>query len=186
MTICRSIWAAWLRSTSDEELQKTSLPSIDMDKQVIGIYEASRIWAEKLREGTDGDKRLAFITSIGAWLSNAIRNDRALSNPGHTGFSLYKSDFEQSTPVTNLLRSCRDQGDLIESEHTTKSPDGVPRMKWYLNPLLCPYFRIPHVRTKEPIYANIQHLSDVLDGKNTNHKDSKTEDSDPPVQNELF
>lgn len=186
MTICRAIWAAWLRSTPDEELQKTSLPSIDMNKQVIGIYEASRIWAEKLREGTDGDKRLAFITAIGAWLSSAIRNDRALSNPGHTGFSLYKSEFEQSNSITYLLKSCRDQGDLIESEHTTKSPDGIPRIKWYLNPLLCPYFRIPHVRTKEPIYTSTQELIDVLAGKNTNSKDRKPEDSDPPVQSELF
>lgn len=186
MTICRAIWAAWLRSTPDEELQKTSLPSIDMDKQVIGIYEASRIWAEKLREGTDGDKRLAFITAIGAWLSSSIRNDRALSNPGHTGFSLYKSEFEQSNSITSLLKSCRDQGDLIESEHTTKSPDGIPRIKWYLNPLLCPYFRIPHVRTKEPIYTSTQELTDVLSGKSISSKDRKPEDSDPPVQSELF
>lgn len=186
MTICRAIWAAWLRSTPDEELQKTNLPEISMDKQVIGIYEASRIWADKLREGADGDKRHFFINSLGAWLSTSIRNDRALSYPGHTGFSIFKKDFEEALPVTDLLKSCRDQGDLIESEHTTKSPDGIPRIKWYLNPLLCPYFRIPHIRTKEPIYTTLSELSDILGGNLPNAKIKNIDDYDPPIQNELF
>jgi len=186
MTICRAIWAAWLRSTPDEELQKTNLPEISMDKQVIGIYEASRIWADKLREGADGDKRHAFINALGAWLSTSIRNDRALSYPGHTGFSIFKRDFKESLPVTDLLKSCRDQGDLIESEHTTKSPDGIPRIKWYLNPLLCPYFRIPHIRTKEPIYTTLAELNDVLVGNFPSTKVKNIDDFDPPIQNELF
>ncbi|WP_157806806.1 MULTISPECIES: hypothetical protein [unclassified Pseudomonas] len=186
MTICRAIWAAWLRSTPDEELQKTNLPEISMDKQVIGIYEASRIWADKLREGADGDKRLSFINSLGAWLSTSIRSDRSLSYPGHTGFSIFKRDFEESLPVTDLLKSCRDQGDLIESEHTTKSPDGIPRIKWYLNPLLCPYFRIPHIRTKEPIYTTLDELNDVLVGNIPSTKVKNIDDFDPPIQNELF
>lgn len=186
MTICRAIWAAWLRSTSDEELLKTNIPSISMDKQVIGIYEASRIWADKLREGADGDKRHSFINSLGTWLSTTIRNDRALSYPGHTGFSLFKKDFDQILPVTNLLKSCRDQGDLIESEHTTKSPDGIPRIKWYLNPLLCPYFRIPHIRTKEPIYTSLAELNEILAGILPNAKFKNIDDYEPPIQNELF
>jgi len=186
MTICRAIWAAWLRSTPDEELQKTHLPSISMDKQVIGIYEASRIWAEKLREGADGDKRYAFINSLGAWISSTIRNDRALSYPGHTGFSIFKKDFDLPTPLTSLLKSCRDQGDLIESEHTTKSNDGLPRIKWYLNPLLCPYFRIPHIRTKEPIYTNLIELNEILAGNISNAKPKKIDDYEPPIQSELF
>lgn len=186
MTICRAIWAAWLRSTPDDELHRTSLPTISMDKQVIGIYEASRIWADKLREGADGDRRHAFISSLGAWLSTSIRNDRALSYPGHTGFSIFKKDFEEVTPVTYLLKSCRDQGDLIESEHTTKSTDGFPRTKWYLNPLLCPYFRIPHVRTKEPIYTTLVQLNDILEGNPQSSKSKGTDDYDPPIQNELF
>ncbi|WP_116826698.1 hypothetical protein [Pseudomonas syringae] len=186
MTICRAIWAAWLRSTPDEELQKTNLPEISMDKQVIGIYEASRIWADKLREGADGDKRLSFINSLGAWLSTSIRNDRSLSYPGHTGFSIFKRDFEKSLPVTDLLKSCRDQGDLIESEHTTKSLDGIPRIKWYLNPLLCPYFRIPHVRTKEPIYTTLAELNDILVGNSPSTRVKNIEDFDTPIQSELF
>ena len=186
MTICRAIWAAWLRSTPDAELQKTNLPVISLDKQVIGIYEASRIWAEKLREGADGDRRHAFINSLGAWLSTSIRNDRALSYPGHTGFSIFRKDFEKALPVTHLLKSCRDQGDLIESEHTTKSTDGLPRIKWYLNPLLCPYFRIPHVRTKEPIYTTLSQLSDILEGNPPSAKTKSTDDYDPPIQSELF
>lgn len=107
-------------------------------------------------------------------------------NPGHTGFSIFKRDFEKSLPVTDLLKSCRDQGDLIESEHTTKSPDGIPRIKWYLNPLLCPYFRIPHIRTKEPIYTTLADLSDILAGSLPNAKLKSVDDFEPPIQNELF
>lgn len=164
MTICRAIWAAWLRSTPDSELAKTRFPKVDIDKQIIGINEASRIWSEKLKEGTDGDKRLVFINALGAWFSAKIRSDKSLSNPGHNGISLYKKDFDKSSVIANLIRSCRDHGDLIESDHTTKLPDGQPRKKWYLNPLLSPHFRIPHIRTKEPIYTSIEELESILNG----------------------
>lgn len=185
MTICRAVWAAWLRSTSDEVLSSTTLPSISVDKQVIGIYEASRIWAEKLKEGADGDRRYEFISFLGSWFSKKLRNDKALSNPGHTGFSLLKHEFDRSSDINSLIKSCRDQGDLIESEHTTKTKDGLLRMKWYLNPLLCPYFRIPHVRTKEPIYINRNELE--LNFSAFVHKgdDSILVDR-KPFQNDLF
>lgn len=184
MTICRAIWAAWLRSTPDDELAKTYIPKIEMDKQIIGINEASRIWAEKLKEGTDGDRRLFFINSLGSWFSTKIRSDKALSNPGHNGISLYKTEFEKQTEITDLIRSCRDHGDLIESDHTTKLPDGKPRMKWYLNPLLSPHFRIPHIRTKEPIYTSISELESIYSGKTSTNSKIKNNDSNP-LQTEL-
>ncbi len=186
MTICRAVWAAWLRRTSDDELQRTILPKIDRDEQVIGIYEASRTWAEKLKEGTDGGGRAKFITALGAWFSASIRNDRALSNPGHNGISLLQNEFEKRDFITDLIRVCRDQGDLIESAHTTKTKDAKPRIKWYLNPILSPYFRIPHIRTKEPIYTSATELAAIYKGNARANKEREIGDYDNPAQPDLF
>lgn len=168
MSLCRAIWAAWLRSTSDSELQATYLPKIGRNAQIVGVYEASRAWCDKLKEGADGDNRTKFITNLGAWFSQRIRRDRALSYPGHNGISLLQSEFDERNFITNLIRNCRDNGDLIESIHTTKNPNSKPRIKWYLNPLLCPCFRIPHIRTKEPIYTTVDELQKVFEGGATN------------------
>lgn len=184
MTICRSIWGAWLRYTPDDELRKVHLPRISIDQQVIGIHDASRLWADKLKEGTGGDQRFKFINSVGSWISFRIRSDKALSYPGHTGFSLDRIEFETKCPIVHIIKSCRDQGDLIESEHTTKNTNGKPRIKWYLNPLLCPYFRIPHIRTKEPIYTSLEELTGVMDGIRL-HIDTDLNEENP-IQSELF
>jgi hypothetical protein len=189
MTICRSVWAAWLRRTSNEELQKTHLPEIGRDEQCIGVNEASRTWAEKLKEGASGGQRYKLITALGTLFSAKIRNDRALSYPGHNGISLLQSEFDKKCSLTNLIKSCRDQGDLIESKHTTKTKDAKPRIKWYLNPLLCPHFRIPHVRTKEPIYTTLSELEKIYESEgklsSINHRTEDGEDEEF-IQTELF
>lgn len=183
MTICRAVWAAWLRRTSNEELQRTQLPKIGADEQVIGVYEASRTWAEKLKEGSFAD-RYGFVTSLGVWFSARIRGDKALSYPGHNGFSLLQTEFEQRSFITNLIRFCRDQGDFLESPHTTKAKNARPRIKWHLNPLLAPYFRIPHVRTKEPIYTSVDELDSVFRGSVPGIR--RQDDGESLIQVELF
>ncbi|BAN33983.1 hypothetical protein SCD_n00134 [Sulfuricella denitrificans skB26] len=185
MSLCRAIWAAWLRDTSDDELRTTHLPKIDSRAQIVGIYEASRAWCDKLKEGADGDNRTKFITALGSWFSQRIRRDKALSNPGHNGISLLQEEFEVHNFITDLIRNCRDNGDLIESAHTTKIPDANPRIKWYLNPLLCPCFRIPHIRTKEPIYTTTDELLKVFDGGTIGVNDEESDDLDNP-QARLF
>ena len=163
MSICRAIWGAWLRGMSDADLKALQgLPNIPVDAQVIGINEASKTWFDKLREGLDGDRRTTFINSLGTWFSRKIRDDKALSNPGHNGFSLPLRDLDSDSWMVSLIKNSRDHGDLIESDHTTKSSDQKPRRKWYLHPLLCPYFRIQFVRTKEPIYTDIRELERIF------------------------
>lgn len=159
MSICRAIWGAWLRNLPDEELRSiVGVPGINRNAQAIGISEASKIWFEKLAEGLDGDRRKTFIVSLGTWFSSKIRDDEALSNPGHNGFSLKLQDLDSDREIGSLIKNCRDHGDLVEREHTTKLADAKLRRKWYLSPLLCPYFRIPYIQTKEPIYANVAQL----------------------------
>jgi hypothetical protein len=186
MSLCRAVWAAWLRGTSDEELRDTLLPKIGRAAQAIGVYEASRTWYEKLKEGADGDKRARLIKALGALFSRRIRRDKALSNPGHNGISLSLDDFDQHGFITDLIRMCRDSGDLVESPHTTKSKDAKPRIKWYLNPLLCPFFRIPHIRTKEPIYTTSQDLLKIYDGNGLDTKNDDEADLTSPQQAQLF
>lgn len=163
-TLCRSIWAAWLRKSSDKELRTLKAPKIEPDEQVIGIYEASRVWFEKIRDGQDGDRRYSFVQSMAAMFIRSLRTDRVLSNPGHNGFSLARQDFETNRlEVVEVIKSCRDHGDLMESNHTTKEKSAELRIKWYLNPILSPFFRIPHIRTKEPIYTTVRALAEKLD-----------------------
>ncbi|WP_266160394.1 hypothetical protein [Dyella silvatica] len=165
MSICRAIWSAWLRNVSDKDLAELEgPPSIWIEEQIIGINEASKIWFDKLREGLDGDRRTAFISALGSWFAKSIREDRALSNPGHNGFSLLRSDLESQSDIVQIIKNSLDHGDLIESDHTTKMKDQKPRKKWYLHPLLCPYFRIPYVRTKEPIYTSVEELEQRFRG----------------------
>ncbi len=161
MSICQKIWGAWLRKASDMSVPRAA-PSIPVDCQVIGVLEASRDWLEKIREGANGEHRRRLIYALGTWFSRSLRKDKAISYPGHNGISLLRVEFlDSSSEICGLLRDCRDHGDLIESPHTTKSADGKPRIKWHLNPILCPFFRIPHIRTKEPIYTTISELESV-------------------------
>ena len=157
MSICRTIWSGWLRKQTDEELRNINIPQIEKEVQKVGIYEASKMWIDKLREGQEGDKRRAFIFKLGEWFVSSIKNDKSLSYPGHNGFSLLKTEFETDNETTRLIRVCRDYGNLIESDHTPKTHSGS-RVKWYLNPILCPYFGLTHVRTKEPIYTTLDGL----------------------------
>lgn len=185
MTLCRAIWASWLRNASDKELESITFPRISWEYQALGVHEASRIWNEKLREGARGEDRNRFIRSIGTWIAYKLRQDRALSNPGHTGFSLAKSDFENGGAIAQLIKYCRDQGDLIESEHTPKNISAKHRIKWHLNPLLCPHFRIPHIRTKEPIYSTCLELTKIYQADYKKIQQSEKEE-DQPIQQNLF
>jgi hypothetical protein len=168
LTICRHIWQAWQRSLrSRDELGKEAVPTIDWKIQASGIFDASRHWIEKhILSGHNGDSRRRVVQRLGIWFSEQMRNDIAMSNPGHNGFSLTVDGFEADMGLRELLNFSVDFGDLYKGPHTTKLADRLPRYKWYLAPILCPYFRIPHIRTKEPIYASPERIRGILGEKN--------------------
>jgi hypothetical protein len=153
MTICKSIWATWQRRNPADADKRSALPRFSTDDQAIGVTEASQIWFKKIQVGLEADQRARLITALGGWFRRRMLDDQALSNPGHSGFSLLDSDLMSDELIVSIIKACRDHGDLLESSHTTKHRDQAPRKKWYLHPLLCPLFRIPHIRTKEPIYS---------------------------------
>ena len=157
MSLCRMIWSGWLRVQDAKALEQVARPKIDQSQQVVGVFEASNLWVDKLREGQDGERRRRLILRLGEWFAAKLKRDKALSNPGHNGFSLLRTEFEKNDEINRIIKVCRDYGDLMESAHTSKSRTGK-RIKWYLNPILCPYFGLPYVRTKEPIYTDLHTL----------------------------
>lgn len=158
MTICKSVWATWQRRNSNDAERRMSLPSFSVDDQVIGIAEASQIWFKKIQVGLEADQRVRLVSALGRWFRRRMLEDHSLSYPGHSGFSLLESEMASGSPLVPIIKACKDHGDLMESSHTTKDKDQAQRIKWYLHPLLCPLFRIPHIRTKEPIYTNLVDL----------------------------
>jgi hypothetical protein len=158
MTICKTIWATWQRRNPTEEANRTNLPTFSTDDQAMGILEASQLWFKKIQVGLEADQRSRFVSALGRWFRRQMLNDRALSNPGHCGFSLLETELASVGAVVEIIKACRDHGDLLESLHTTKNKDQGRRLKWHLHPLLCPLFRIPYIRTKEPIYTTVEEL----------------------------
>ena len=70
-----------------------------------------------------------------------------------------ETDFEsKESNVAQLrvfMREAVGFGALCESSHSSKSKANGPRIKFYVNPILCPRFQLPEARTKEPYYWNI-------------------------------
>jgi hypothetical protein len=159
ITICKHIWQAWLRSPESRAHPNGKLPIIDFSIQATGVYDSSRNWFESIiARGHNGDTRRRLVQMLGIWFNKSMNSDKAMSNPGHNGISLTIDDLESDTEIRRILSFSVDFGDLFEGPHTTKLADKKPRKKWYLSPILCPYFRIPHIRTKEPMYLSISEL----------------------------
>lgn len=162
ITICRHIWQAWLRSDTKSTGTK-QLPSIDWIQQASGVYDASRSWFEKvLPQGFNGNSRQKIVRELGNWFGRKMVADKAMSNPGHNGFSLADDELANDKELGSWLRLATGFGDLVSMPHTTKLQNRKIRQKWYLAPVLSAYFRIPHVHTKEPIYTSLEEIRKLL------------------------
>jgi hypothetical protein len=167
MSICGMIWAAWLRLNGDEALAKNTVPVFPEMAQRLGIQDASDLWLRKIRVGNDdGDRRYEFVVRVAGYLRQAMLDDKPLSNPGNSGFSLDKADFILGrSSAIERLKIATDYGDLLGFDHTTKLKDQAPRSKFYLHPLLSPFFRLPHIKTKEPKYLTMEGFHGMINGK---------------------
>jgi hypothetical protein len=162
MTICKSVWATWQRRNARAAERQGVLPEFSVDDQLIGITEASQTWFKKIRVGLEADRRTRLVSALGSWFRKRMLDDRRLAYPGHNGFSLPESSLSSDSELMALIKICRDHGDLLEAVHTTRNRNQERRLKWYLHPLLSPLFRIPSVRTKEPIYTTLQELATIV------------------------
>ncbi len=154
VSICQHIWSVWLRTIRERPETFNVIPEIGPSVQAVGIQEASTHWFTKVAEETGGTSRQRFVSLMGEQLERDLYNDEALSYPGSTGISLLIQDLAEEPEFEAFLNDCVDFGALIDGAHTTKESNRRPRRKWYLNAVLSPHFRLPHVRTKEPAYLS--------------------------------
>lgn len=157
LSICQQIWEVWMRGDRVND-EVYSLPKLDEVIQTLGILEASTKWFEVISSYKNGGPRKAFINFIGNRFYKNLTQDLKMSYPGQNGFSLSVSDLSQLPEIYKFLKDASDYGDLQERQHTTKLKSAESRVKWYLNPILSPRFKIPAIHTKEPEYISINAL----------------------------
>jgi hypothetical protein len=158
VSICQYIWAYWLQSLSKDSDQGTTIPQIPSELQAVAIFEASRHWHSKIPESYNGNDRQRFINYLGTEFNKKLYQDYFMSYPGHNGFSVLLEELNSEPEVRKFLSEAVEFSDLLTFPHTTKTNDRKKRQKWYLKPILCPYFKIPHIRTKEPLYITMEIL----------------------------
>ena len=158
VSFCQHIWSAWLRSVREGRDVENPPLVIDETVQAVGVHEASNHWFNKLAEETGGNRRQRFIRLIGSAFEKTLYLDAALSYPGHNGFSVMLDDLDADVAIKNFLNDAVDYGALFDAPHKTKERNRRLRRKFYLNPVLSPYFRIPHIHTKEPLYVEVKEV----------------------------
>lgn len=173
LSACQYVWDSFLRSertnTKQDENDYT-LKEIPLPIQSMGIESVSRHWYEKISELPGGHLRTRFVDIISRLFRIELMSDTKMSYPGHNGFSILNTDLANNPDIKDFLKECVDFAVLFESPHTTKSSDKRPRTKWYLNPILCPYFKVHESRIKEPIYVTIDVLRKWYDAAVINEK----------------
>lgn len=169
--ICHRVWDGFLKNESSLSVEKrTELlkgGSIDRKIQAAGILFASNEWFKKLPEEPMGNARQSFVEQLGTWLSYEMTtHDLRMAYPGGNGISVTLSEFssiaEDVTALRDFMREAVGYGVLFETEHSSKSKQGGRRVKFYLNPILCPRFQIPEARTKEPYYWTLDDLFELV------------------------
>ncbi|MBV5269852.1 MAG: hypothetical protein JZU55_08080, partial [Afipia sp.] len=155
VSICQHIWNAWIRAVRpDISSLDRKVPQIGDGIQAVGVHEASTHWHRKVTEQDGGSSRQRFLTIVARNLEKRLLRDLPLSYPGNNGFSVQTDELSGDQEVNAFLEQSASFGDLFDSPHTTKEKNRKERRKWYLNPILCPYFNLPHIRTKEPFYVD--------------------------------
>lgn len=155
LNLCQEIWEVWMRDSSGSESDQLKVRKIDPAIQTLGILQASTGWFNKISSVIGGKERRLFIRNVGVHLQRMLLEDKSMSYPGRNGFSLLEEQQEQDILLNRFLGEASDYGDLQERPHTSKEKNKKKRVKWYLHPILTPYFKIPAVHTKEPYYAKI-------------------------------
>ena len=162
LSVCHEIWDAFLRSEQRKPKEARTNPlvqGIHPDIQTVGIQTASQEWYEKIAEQPHGHDRQRFVEVMGRQFRTWLLDDLPMSNPGHLGFSLELDELRRFPHLQLFLQDAADYGDLYDADHTTKNQDRRPRKKWYLSPILSPYFQIPEAHPKEPRYTSAQEIA---------------------------
>ena len=162
LSICQFIWDTQ-KQLEETEGPQTEVKQIEDEIQAIGIFKASSYWLRKITQetGQSGD-RYRLAKQIGSVLSRGLYSDQKLSYPGHNGFSLADDELDDYDQVKMLLEEMSDYGTLVMVSHTTKEKNRRSRRKMYLNPILCPQFKLHYKRLKEPLYCSPPTVEDWM------------------------
>ena len=162
LSICQLVWAEFLRSRVESTGNVPQIHSSII--QDLGIQQASEYWFRKLRaDPNGGDDRQRFISILASDLRNAMKADKRMSYPGANGFSLADRDLDEDAETAVFLDLCTAYGVLSMSRHTPKTKTRGESKKWYLFPILSPYFQLPAPHTKEPLYTNVAQVRTWLE-----------------------
>jgi hypothetical protein len=155
LLLCAEVW------DNASKLDMDFLAGVPEDVQSNAVYDAAEKWRNRDRnENVGGRERYEILTRLGFAIHETLINDYAMSNPGHSGFSIREADFrlgEHANRVLILLQNAVSWAILEERTHTSKQQESA-RRKYYLHPILSPVFAIPHTRVKEPLYASIDDM----------------------------
>jgi hypothetical protein len=154
LSLCQFIWDAHNQFGTASSAAEGSAP-VDPGIQAVAVFKASQYWLRKIgtETGRSGDRQ-RLVREIGTVLAKELYSDRNMSYPGRNGFTLADEELERYPHVKSLLEEMSDYGTLVAWPHTTKEKDRRARTKFYLNPVLCPQFKIHFKRLKEPLYID--------------------------------
>lgn len=162
LRICEEVWE--LAAKVAPERLVDGLP-VSREIQSEGIFEASHRWRVRDRTETHGggSHRYSVLGRLGPAIHDYLMKDLAISNPGHTGFSLRQPDLSVAAArsVIDFLGSGVNWAIFEERLHTSKN-GGATRSKWFLHPILSPAFGIPLKRVKEPYYTTLEEVHQWL------------------------
>ncbi|MCR9136421.1 MAG: hypothetical protein NXI27_10535 [Alphaproteobacteria bacterium] len=161
LSLCQYIWD-YASQASSNRGEAPELP-ISETIQTISVFQTARTWLDRIPSDYGrSDDRYKLIQTLGEKFATSLHNDEKMSNPGQNGISLSIEELRQNQDIFSFLVEAVDYGNLTMVEHATRSKDRKRRLKFYLNPLYCPIFRIPYQHTKEPKYIRCGVLREWL------------------------
>lgn len=164
LLICSEVWDEATKRGFDPLAKAAIKPLLQSE----GVRGASEIWRTRDREDKlGGRRRYEVVSRFGAFIHEYLVRDWAISNPGHSGFSLSDSELFGSAKgqeVLEFLGNAVSWSILEERRHKSKQGDGSTRRKWYLHAILSPSFVIPHTRVKEPLYVSVEQMHEWIFG----------------------
>ncbi len=161
LSLCQYIWD-YASQASANRGKAPELP-ISETIQTISVFQTARTWLDRIPSDYGrSDDRYKVIQMLGEKFATSLHNDEKMSNPGQNGISLSIEELRQNADIFSFLVEAVDYGNLTMVEHATRNKDRKRRLKFYLNPLYCPLFRIPYQHTKEPKYIRCDLLREWL------------------------
>lgn len=168
LSLCKHVWAAWSRSLEEQELIgfPKGAPPPSVAVQSVAIDTASAYWHRKMLETPElGHAIRDFVDYAARVLRRELIDDFRMSYPGRTGFSVRVDELEalENREIADFLGLATDYGHLISFEHSTKAQDRRLRRKYYIRPVLAPFYQLPANKSQEPLYVSVHDVANWLE-----------------------